>query len=99
MTLFRLTLLIWRHIIHRCVTLLSTRSLWVTRKIRICMPPIVGLALYAGCNTELVFLKTALQGANGITFDANGRLYIASVRGNEIVIADPATGSILKRLG
>lgn len=47
-------------------------------------------------------MKKVLQlpkGANGIRFDANDLLYIASLRGNEIVVANASTGAILKRLG
>jgi sugar lactone lactonase YvrE len=40
-----------------------------------------------------------IHGANGVMFDSRGRLYIASVWGNEIVVMDPATGKILERLG
>ena len=35
-----------------------------------------------------------LHGANGIMFDANDQLYIASVFGREIVVMDPETGEI-----
>jgi len=37
----------------------------------------------------------AMHGTNGLAFDREGRLYVASVFGVEIVIMDPATGSIL----
>jgi sugar lactone lactonase YvrE len=38
-----------------------------------------------------------LHGANGIAFDAQGRLHIASVFGREIVVMDPEDGSIMDR--
>jgi sugar lactone lactonase YvrE len=40
-----------------------------------------------------------IHGANGIMFDGNDQLYIASVVGREIVVMDPRSGRILKRLG
>ena len=40
-----------------------------------------------------------LHGANGIMFDANDQLYIASVFGREIVVMDPETGEITDILG
>ena len=38
-----------------------------------------------------------IHGANGIMFDENDRLYIASVMGNEILVMDPKSGMILER--
>jgi LPXTG-motif cell wall-anchored protein len=40
-----------------------------------------------------------IHGANGLMFDAEDRLYIASDVGREIVVMDPETGKILDRLG
>jgi len=40
-----------------------------------------------------------IHGANGIMFDDNDQLYIASVVGREIVIMDPKSGIIFQRLG
>jgi sugar lactone lactonase YvrE len=40
-----------------------------------------------------------IHGANGIMFDNNDMLYIASVMGREIVVMDPKSGRILDRLG
>lgn len=37
--------------------------------------------------------------ANGLAFDANGRLYIANVFGNGITVADRETGTVVERLG
>jgi len=39
------------------------------------------------------------RGMNGITQDAAGRLYIASVFGREIVVLDPVDGAFLERFG
>jgi sugar lactone lactonase YvrE len=41
----------------------------------------------------------AIHGANGIMFDANDQLHIASVAGREIVVMEPNTGKIVARLG
>jgi len=40
-----------------------------------------------------------IKGANGLMFDKNDSLHIASVFGREIVVMDPKTGKILNRLG
>jgi sugar lactone lactonase YvrE len=39
-----------------------------------------------------------IHGANGIMFDNNDMLYIASVMGREIIVMDPKSGRILDRL-
>jgi len=41
----------------------------------------------------------ALHGANGLMFDNQDRLYVASVGGREIVVMDPQSGAIFDRLG
>lgn len=43
--------------------------------------------------------QTAPEGTNGLAFDADGRLWIADLTGNQILAVDPADGSILVRLG
>ena len=40
-----------------------------------------------------------LHGANGIMFDKDDRLHIASVWGQEILVMDPQTGTIIRRIG
>lgn len=40
-----------------------------------------------------------LHGANGVMFDSEGRLYIASINSSEIVVMDSETGKILDQLG
>lgn len=40
-----------------------------------------------------------LRMANGLHFGPDGRLYVASVVGREIVVLDPETGEVLDRLG
>lgn len=39
------------------------------------------------------------DGANGLAFDADDRLFVASVMGPEVVVMDPRTGRILERSG
>jgi sugar lactone lactonase YvrE len=39
-----------------------------------------------------------IYGANGIMFDDEDRLYIASISGEEIVVMDPKSGNILERI-
>lgn len=47
-----------------------------------------------------VLVKGApIHGANGLAFDAEGRLFVASVMGPEIVVMDPRNGRILDRYG
>lgn len=48
---------------------------------------------------EVLVHGAALHGANGITADAEGRLFIASAWGREIAVMDPDTGKILNRYG
>ena len=42
---------------------------------------------------------SSLHGANGMMFDSEDKLYIASVLGREIVVMDSETGEVLKRIG
>jgi sugar lactone lactonase YvrE len=53
-------------------------------------PPMQGKVLVKG---------SPLHGANGIMFDKDDRLHIASVWGQEILIMDPQNGKIIKRIG
>ena len=49
---------------------------------------------------ENVFVQgSPIHGANGIMFDSNDRLHIASVFGREILVMDVETGEIQDRLG
>ena len=46
-----------------------------------------------------VFIQGApIRGSNGIYFDTNDRLHIASAFGNEIVVMNPDSGEILQRI-
>jgi sugar lactone lactonase YvrE len=58
------------------------------------------LAVHAQQISEQVLVQGApIHGSNGIMFDSEDRLHIASVFGREIVVMDPETGEILDRLG
>lgn len=48
---------------------------------------------------ELLVQGARVAGANGIAVDADGRLFVASVWGREIVVMDPETGEVLDRYG
>jgi sugar lactone lactonase YvrE len=41
----------------------------------------------------------AFHSANGVHFDAEGRLWIASVIGRELIVLDPDSGTVLERYG
>jgi sugar lactone lactonase YvrE len=91
----------WKNVVHRsCVQPLAL-TVRAMRKSWIWITAIAGLGLWLGCNTEPLFkIKVSLpKGANGIAFNAKDVLYIASLGGNEIVVADASTGTILKKLG
>jgi sugar lactone lactonase YvrE len=59
----------------------------------------VAKVLVKGSPIKVLVKGSPIHGANGLAFDSRGRLHIASVAGNEIVVMDPATGGILERLG
>ena len=48
---------------------------------------------------KVLMRGSPIHGANGIMFDSEDRLHIASVAGREIVVMDPKSGRILNRLG
>ncbi len=49
---------------------------------------------------DVVVLATGaeISGANGMHFSPDGRLFVASVTGSELVVLDPDTGAVLERL-
>jgi sugar lactone lactonase YvrE len=49
--------------------------------------------------TKTLVKGASLHGANGLYFGPDGRLYIASFAGREIVVMDPNSGRILDRMG
>ncbi len=63
---------------------------------------ILGIALLSSCaqtEVEKLVEGAAIHGANGIIFDAQDRLHIASVAGREIVVMDRESGAIIDRIG
>src|SRR5262245_46329240 len=56
-------------------------------------------AAAAAPGEQVLTRGAALHGANGMMFDRQDRLHIASVAGREIVVMDPQSGAILNRLG
>ena len=49
--------------------------------------------------TKVLVRGAPIHGTNGLAIDDQGRLYIASAIGREIVVMDPQTGKILDRYG
>jgi sugar lactone lactonase YvrE len=83
--------------------ILETRRGGSMQRIRFVMAA-AGLAIATGLMAAPLQLKvlvkgSPIHGANGIRFDSQDRLYIASGWGNEIVVMDPRTGKILDRVG
>jgi len=48
---------------------------------------------------RIIAQGAALHGTNGLAFGSDNLLYIASILGREIVVMNPKTGKLLKRLG
>jgi outer membrane protein assembly factor BamB len=48
---------------------------------------------------EIIANGAQVRNANGILFDSNDKLYVTSAFGREIIVLDPETGEIIKRLG
>lgn len=49
-----------------------------------------------GVTVRILAKGAPIHGANGVMFDSKDRLYIASVFGNEIIVMDPRSGTILQ---
>ena len=63
---------------------------------------LIGVALLNSCertDVEMFVEGAPLHGANGIIFDTQDRLHIASVVGREIVVMDRESGAIVDRMG
>ena len=58
-----------------------------------------GGAKAAAPAAKVIARGTPMHGANGLYFDKNDRLYIASFHGREIIVMDPDSGKILDRIG
>lgn len=60
------------------------------------------MAVQAGAQApvaRMIARGAPIHGSNGLYFDKNDRLYIASAGGREIVVMDPDSGKILERIG
>ena len=57
------------------------------------------VALAEGASVSTLVRGSPLHSANGIHFDAEGRLWVASVFGRELLALDPETGAVLRRYG
>jgi sugar lactone lactonase YvrE len=47
---------------------------------------------------QVLATGAAISGANGVHFGPDGLLYVASVIGSEIVVLDPETGNVMRRI-
>lgn len=48
---------------------------------------------------EIIADGATIRNANGLIFDSNDQLYVSSAFGGEIIVIDPETGEITKKLG
>jgi len=70
------------------------------------MSRVLVLVLVVGCaeapppplEVEVLASGANISGANGIHFSPDGRLYVASVLGSELIVLDPDSGEVLERL-
>ena len=64
---------------------------------------VLSISLVIGCREEKtaeIFVKGAsISGANGVMFDSENQLYIASVVGRSITVMNRETGEIIRRIG
>jgi sugar lactone lactonase YvrE len=57
------------------------------------------IAVAQSANVQVLARGAPIKSANGLYFDKQDRLYIASAGGREIVVMDPDSGKILDRIG
>jgi sugar lactone lactonase YvrE len=63
------------------------------------MPAGTQVSRRPGVTVRTLVTGAPIHGANGVCFGPDGRLYVASVWGNEILKMDPNSGRILDRIG
>ena len=80
-------------------TLTSTAMTWALLAGYACAQAPASAKTHMAAKVKVLVKGSPIHGANGVMFDSRGRLHIASVGGNEIVVMDPATGKILERFG
>lgn len=83
--------------LHPIITVLVLATLVVSA----CQPIVAPAPESAapGLQAEVFVTGAPHSSANGIYCGPDGNLYIASVGGHEILVMDPETGAVLKRLG
>lgn len=83
--------------IHPFITLLVLSALLVSA----CQPIVAPQPETAASafQTEVFITGAPYRSSNSADFGPDGNLYIASVGGHEILVMDPETGAVLKRLG
>lgn len=66
----------------------------------LCLPLVTACTEAPPPPLEVKVLATGagISGANGLHFSPDGRLYVASVIGSELVVLDPDSGAVLERL-
>ena len=62
------------------------------------LPEPASEALPAAISVERIVTGATISGANGIHFGPDGLLYVASVLGSEIVVLDPDSGEVKRRI-
>ncbi|MBZ5625514.1 MAG: hypothetical protein LAQ69_43485, partial [Acidobacteriia bacterium] len=75
-----------------CAAVAAAACFLATRAVPAASPP-------APLAAKVLVKGSPLHGTNGLAFDKQDRLYIASLWGNEIVVMDPISGKILQRIG
>ena len=51
----------------------------------------------AALKVQVIASGANISGANGIHFSPDGRLFVASVLGSELIVLDPDSGEVLDR--
>lgn len=66
----------------------------------LCLVVVVGCAKEPPAPLEVKVIASGanISGANGMHFSPDGRLFVASVIGSELIILDPESGEVLERL-
>ncbi|HVP57670.1 MAG TPA: hypothetical protein VMU02_06195 [bacterium] len=54
---------------------------------------------YGRAEPKVIARGAPIHGANGLRFDREGRLHVASVLGDEILVMDPETGDVISTIG
>lgn len=60
--------------------------------------PVTAAVAAPGFHIDVLATGSRISGANGLHFAPDGKLYVASVVGSELLVLDPADGTVLRRL-